>query len=145
MKSGYLSIETHQDRPGLVRLLATSEQPEAASGVQAVRRIRYIARFGDREAALMHTHEILKRRLLDLDTHLYRVPLEQAIGAIESLDLNYRRIYLDGDLSVQTTKAMQAWTSRFRNRHNRWDRLFEALGYVGLGLLLFNLFFLSLG
>ncbi|MGB5198468.1 MAG: hypothetical protein WBN68_00450 [Sedimenticolaceae bacterium] len=128
-----------------MRLLVTAEQPETAAPVQAVRRIRFIARFSDREAALMHTHEILKRRLLDLDTHLYRVPLEQAVGAIESLDLNRRRTYLDGDLSVQTTMAIQAWASRYRNRHNRWDRLFEALGYVGLGLLLFNLFFLSLG
>ncbi len=93
----------------------------------------------------MHTHEILKRRLLDLDTHLYRAPLEQAVGAIESLDLDHRQTYLDGDLSGETTMAVQAWTSRYRNRHSRWNRLFEALGYVGLGLLLFNLFFLSLG
>ena len=128
-----------------MRLLVTSEQPETASGVQALRHIRYIARFGDREAALMHTHEILKRRLLDLDTHLYRVPLEQAIGAIESLDINHRRIYLDGDLSAGARRTIQGWTSRYRNRHSRWDRFFEALGYIGLGLLLFNLFFLSLG
>jgi hypothetical protein len=145
VRSGYLSIETHRDRPGLVHLLVTSEPLETASGSQGVPRIRYIARFSDREAALMHTHEILKRRLLDLDTHMYRVALPQAIGAIESLDLSHRRIYLDGDLSAGETRAVRAWTSRFRNRRRRWDRLFEALGYIGLGLLLFNLFFLSLG
>ncbi len=128
-----------------MHLIVTSVPPETASGVQPVPRVRYIARFGDREAALMHTHEILKRRLLDLDTHMYRVALAQAIGAIESLDLNHRRIYLDSDLSAGETRAIQAWTSRFRHRRRRWDRFFEALGYVGLGLLLFNLFFLSLG
>ena len=105
MQSGYLAIETHRDRPGIVRLVLSTEAPDPAPAAHADRRLRYVARFNDREAALMHTHEILRRRLIDLDTHLYRVPPERAIAAVESLDLKHRRIYLDSEFSDESRPA----------------------------------------
>lgn len=141
MKTGYLSIETHEQHPGQVRLLLSRDKPELESSTDAARVIRYIARFNDSEAGLMHTHEILKRRLLDLDSRLYRASLEQAIAALESIDLRHRRIYLDPDLSDESREGIAASTRRLVDLRRRKDLIFRLIGYVGLGLLLFNLFF----
>jgi len=112
--------------------------------MQTDRRLRYIARFNDSDAALMHTHEILKRRLIDADGHLYRVSAERAIAAIESVDLKCRRIYLDGELSDECKEAIASQAERLRSRRRAWAVVFQAFGYIGVGILLFNLCFLSL-
>jgi hypothetical protein len=143
VQTGYLAIETHRDRPGIVRLVLSTEAPDPAPAAHADRRLRYISRFNDREAALMHTHEILRRRLIDLDTHLYRVPPERAIAAVESLDLKHRRIYLDSEFSDESRSAIASLTERLRSRRRAWATLFQTLGYIGIGILLFNMFFLS--
>lgn len=143
MKAGYLSIETHAEHPGRVRFVLSDHQPDPDPTLHGTRRIRYTARFNDREAALMHTHEILKRRLVDPDAHLYRVPLEHAIAAVESLDLTHRRLYLDADFSAATKTRITAFAERYRGRRARQDALFQTLGYIALGLLLFNMLVLS--
>ena len=145
MQSGYLAIETHRDRPGIVRLVLSTEAPDPAPATHAVRRLRYIARFNDREAALMHTHQILRRRLIDLDTRLYRVPPERAIAAVESLDLKHRRTYLDSEFSDESRSAIASLTEGLRSQRRAWATIFQTLGYIGIGILLFNMFFLSFG
>lgn len=141
--SGYLAIETHRDRPGIVRLVLNSESPDPAPATHGERRIRYVARFNDRDAALMHIHEILKRRLLDLDAHLYRASLEHAIAAAESLDLKHRRIYLDPEVSAESNKAIEKFGHRIRAKRRSRAAIFQTLGYIGIGILLFNMLFLS--
>lgn len=143
MKTGYLSIETHDEHRGVIRFVLSDRQPDPEPTLHSARRIRYIARFNDCEAGLMHTHEILKRRLLDPDTHLYRVPMEQAIAAIESLGLRHRRIYLDSDFSADTKAHIEALTERYRDRRRYQTAFFQTLGYIGVGILLFNLLVLS--
>ena len=143
MKPGYLAIETHTDHQGWIRLLLGDRQPALGTDPDASRRICYVARFNDGDAALMHTHEILKRRLLDLDARLYRANLAQGIAAIESLDLRHRQVYLDPDLSTEIRAEVDALAAHNRHRKQLRDRFFKTLGYIGLGLLLFNLFFLS--
>jgi len=145
VQSGFLAIETHRDRPGIVRLVLSTEAPDPAPAAHADRRLRYIARFNDREAALMHTHEILRRRLIDLDTHLYRVPPERAIAAVESLDLKHRRTYLDSEFSDESRSAIASLAERLRSQRRAWATLFQTLGYIGIGILLFNMLFLSFG
>ena len=145
MHSGYVAIETHRDRPGVVRLVLSSESPDPAPAAHTERRLRYVARFNDREAALMHIHEILKRRLLDLDAHLYRASLEQAIAAAESLDLSHRRIYLDPEISSDSAAVIESLCEQMRARRRSWAVFFQTLGYIGIGLLLFNMLLLSFG
>lgn len=142
MKPGYLSIETNEERKGLVRLLVAASQPDAAAP-HAVRRIRYTARFNDSEAALMHSHELLKRRLLDPDAHLYRCPLERAIAAVESLGLRYNRVYLDAGLSDAQRSQIAFLSERYRARRRQKELIFQTLGYIALLILLLNLFVLS--
>lgn len=143
MQSGYLAIETHRDRPGFLRLVVSSESPDTASAPQSERRLRYVARFNDCEAALMHVHEILKRRLINPDAHLYRASLEQTIAAIESLDLKHRRVYLDPGISAERNATIEALTKQICVRRRSRAAFFQTLGYIGIGILLFNMFFLS--
>jgi hypothetical protein len=144
LKSGFVSVETHADHLDLIRILLSEEQPDLAPTPDADRSIRYCARFYDSEAGLMHTHEILKRRLVDINTHLYRVPPEQAIAAIESVDLKHRRIYLDPDLDGRARAEAARLAEKYRRRRRRKDAVFRILGYLALALLLFNLFVVSL-
>ena len=144
VKAGYLAVETHQERPGLVRLTLTPEPPHTSAQPPGDRRVRYVARFNDGDAALMHTHEILRWRLLDLQTRIYRVAFERAIAAIDALDLKHRGIYLDPALSDTARAAIAATKQRFINARRRKDRLFELAGYLGIALLLLNLYALSL-
>jgi hypothetical protein len=143
VENGYLAVETHGGRPGMVRLIVSPNLPPATTDVDSPTRLRYAARFNDSSAALMHTHELLKRRLVDCDSHLYRVDLAQAIGAIESIDLTHRDVFLDAALDDPTRKAIDAVRNDMIRRRERKTHFFEAMGYIGIGLLLFNLFVLS--
>jgi hypothetical protein len=139
---GYLAVETHRNRPGLVRIVLTRELP-AAQPADAETRLRYAARFNDGDAALMHTHEILKRRLLDPDSRLYRVPEARAIAAIESLGLSHRDVYFDPLMDEGARQTIDQLREDLVGKRQRKEQLFTTLGYVGIGILLFNLFILS--
>ena len=78
MQPGVLYLETHAAHPGLVRVALADAPPPTGTNVPA--RVRYAARFADRDAALMHTHELLRRRLVDVDARLYRTSLPAAIA-----------------------------------------------------------------
>ena len=144
MQAGYLTVETHAGHSGLSRLNLSSELPDPVPTGDAQPRIRYIAHFNDSDAALMHAHEILKRRLIDLDAHLYRVPAEHAAAAVESSDLRHRRVYLDPAFSDDSKLSIDELSARFRNQRRRRDNVFQTMGYIGIALLLFNLIVLSL-
>lgn len=144
MTPGYLSVLTHDQHPGLVRLEVHVDLPDTASMPDSPMRLRYVARFNDSDAALMHAHETLKRRLLDPDAHLYRVPLECAIAAVASLDLRHREIFMDSGLPAQSLAAIDHRIQRLQERHRRRERLFETVGYIAVGLLLLNLLALLL-
>lgn len=143
MEPGYLAVETHRNRPGWVRLVVSPTLPRTDTDAECDTRLRYAARFNDRDAALMHTHEILKRRLIDPDTHLYRAETAQAIAAIESLGLSHRDVYIDPGLDKATRQAIETAREAITAQRRRKERLFETIGYIGIGLLLFNLFVLS--
>lgn len=144
MQPGYLTVETHAGHAGLSRLKLRREQPDPDPTGHEQPRIRYVAQFNDGDAALMHTHEILKRRLLDPDTHLYRIAPERAVAAVESLGLRHRRVYLDPDFPEQSRTTIAQFTARFARQRERRERFFQTLGYIGIALLLFNLVALSL-
>lgn len=143
MKQGFIAVETHRERPGIVRLLASDAfaEPDHADARQP--QIRYIARFNDVEAGLMHCHEAIKRRLIDLDNHLYRVTLERAIAAIESVELRHWRTYIDPFLDTSEESEIHRQVERIKNIRCLWDRFFTVMGYLGIGLLLFNALFLT--
>lgn len=144
MEHGYLAVETHRNRPGLVRLVVSDHLPQPDTDDERDTQLRYAARFNDRDAALMHTHEILKRRLIDPDVHLYRAEMAHAIAAIESLGLSHRDVYIDPDLDAATRRTIETAREVITAQRRRKERLFETIGYIGIGMLLLNLFVLSL-
>ena len=144
MKPGYLSVQTHDGHLGWSRLVVSSHQPDPAPTAGSPSHIRYIAWFSDSETAFMHAHESLRRRLIDPDTHLYKIPLEHAIAAIESIDLRHKVTYQDPTLGEQSRAAIADLIAANKLRKQRTDRFFETMGYIGIAILLFNLFFLSL-
>jgi hypothetical protein len=134
MQPGVLYLETHAAHPGLVRVALADAPPPTGTNVAA--RMRYAARFADRDAALMHTHELLRRRLVDVDARLYRTSLPAAIAAIESLDLSHRRLYVDPDLDADSVAAIRRTQTRLVRHRQVVDRVWTVVGYVVLGLLL---------
>ena len=145
MPTGYLSVQTHPDHEGLVRILASRTHPSGEAGAAAHHpAVRYVARFRDRDAAMMHVHELLRHRLVDIDDRLYRTELATAIAAIESIDLRHERLYVDPETLQRSGDEIRNRTDVFTRRRLWRDRMFRGMGFVGIALLLFNLLFLSL-
>lgn len=141
MQPAYLAVETNPAHPGMIRLVLAPRQPDpAADAAEAAPRLRYVARFNDGDAALMHTHELLRRRLVDIDARLYRVNCELAVAAIESLGLAHHRVYLDPAFERQQRSEIAERALRFKHRRQRKERAFNYAGYAGIALLLFNVF-----
>jgi hypothetical protein len=137
VRSGYLYVETHSLRPHLVRIAMSERQPALPEpSDDAPRRIRYVARFGDSDAALMHAHTLLRRRLADAEAGLYRTDLVRAIAAVESLALGHRRLYLDPALAADTCAAIRTAADRLVRRRRRIDRICYGVGYGALLWLL---------
>ena len=142
MKTGFVFVEIHDGRPGLARIGCSETSP--VTDAPGERHIRYAARFHDSEAAMMHVHELLKRRLVDADAHLYRVEPRQAIAAMMSLGLRHTDHYLDPHMAPAEVAGIRALVEQLQARRRRIDRLFTLAGYAGIALLLFNLVVLSL-
>ena len=141
MQGGYLLIETHPGHPGLVRIRTAATAPaEPATDDVDAPRLRYAARFDDLSAAHMHAHELLRRRLVDVDSRLYRADPVTAVSAAESIGLRHRRVYIDPELAADP--ALTQTVERYRARRERLWRLWNG---VGIGALLFLLARLLLG
>ncbi|MEW8027646.1 MAG: hypothetical protein AB2792_09545 [Candidatus Thiodiazotropha sp.] len=127
MKTGYLTLETHTEHLDLVRVMVKDELPntqEASHGSQ----IRYIARFNDIDAGQMHLHNMLHNNLVDLDNHIYRIDLNQAIAAIEADDLNHARVWIDPSLDENDRSVIDTQTAKFKLRHKKWNRFWLIVG-----------------
>jgi len=134
MEAGYLYLETHADHPGLVRCLIQDHMPstegESGSGV------RYIARFKDMEAAQMHVQNRLRRLLVDIDEHLYRVDLATAVAAVEADELRHERVWMDAGLD---SEALRVQTDDYRSKRQRQDAFWRYVGIFALVMLLLGM------
>ena len=138
MKSGYLFLETHAEHPGMVRCLTQDRMPsttEKAAGTE----VRYIARFKDIEAAQMHVHNSLRHLLVDIDEHLYRVELAQALAAVESDELSHEQVWIDDNLNSEERRRVKSLTDDYRLKRRRQDLIWRAVGAVALVMLLLGL------
>jgi hypothetical protein len=125
MEPGYLLLETRPDQPGLVVARVRSEAPQAnADG------LRFAARFNDIDAALMHLHQRLRRRLRTLEPRTYAVDLVEAVAAADAIELDHRRVYLDPSLSQ--SDAVDARIEAYHRRYQLKDWLLQAVGILAL-------------
>ncbi len=137
MQLGYLSIETRADRPGLIRIALSTQCPAVPEDrTDGPLRVRYIARVNDREAAMMHVHQLLRGRLVDLDSRIYRGDLVTAVAAIESLGLAHERIYLDLESDGEHCSLINTKVLSLAAKRRRYERFWNAVGYTALGFLL---------
>ena len=137
MRSAYLSIETHTERPGLIRMGLSEWRPAIPDATQqGPRRVHYIARFNDGEAALMHAHQQLRKRLVDVNGRLYRCDPGSAVAFIESIGIAHSRIYLDPEFGPETHAAIQSKVLDLTQKQHRRERFWDLVGYAALGVLL---------
>ena len=135
MQTAFLFIESHGGRTGLVRIALAQSPPRLPEEAQpGPRRIHYLARYNDGDAALMHVHELLHRHLVDVDSGLYKVSVEQAVAAAESLDLAHERLFLDPALGDAALIWIETRAEALVKRRRLHDRLFYLLGYAALAL-----------
>jgi hypothetical protein len=101
--------------------------------------LRFAARFADIDAALMHFHAGLRRHLVDVNRHLYRAPLGDAIAVAEAIELPHRRVFIDPELAhdERLPRAVDA----LHRHHRRRDRVFNAVGIAALIWLVVKAFF----
>ncbi|NBC13460.1 MAG: hypothetical protein GVY09_08975 [Gammaproteobacteria bacterium] len=92
-----------------------------------------VAYFWDLDAAMMHFHADLRRRLLDLDRRAYRADMVEAAAALDAVELQHQRTYLAPALAA--SPALIKATERLHHRHQRWRRLFDWVGVLALVLL----------
>ena len=137
MRRGFLLIETRADRPGLVRIHGTETESEPAPSFPQRDdrpRLRYCAHFHDLDAALMHTHEPLRRQLVDVDKGLYRVDPLEAVAAAQSVNLRHWQTYIDAEIA-DNPRLAEIVTARLRRKKGFW-LLWNIVGAIAILLLL---------
>ena len=139
MKTGYLTLETHPEHQDLVRVVVKDELPNTQAATHGSQ-IRYIARFNDIDAGQMHLHNMLHNNLVDLDNHIYRIELNQAIAAVEADDLNHTRVWIDPSLNDNDRSLIDDQATKFKLRHKRWNRIWLFVG----GFFVVYFFFMSM-
>lgn len=149
MKAGYLVIETlpqEADQSGLIKLLTWDELPHSESNdadtteqTKYPENVHYIARFSDILAATMHFHNGLRHKLEDLNEHIYRADLTDAIAVIEAEDdLRHERIWIDPAISQEDLEVIKNGTNKIRSKKDKINLLIKILGIFAVGLLIFN-------
>lgn len=140
MNSGFLSLITHPDYPGLVRTQIQDSLPELTSREDGSE-IRYLARFQDIDAALMHVQNMMRAALVDLENRIYRKPLEEMIACVEADALEHSRVWIDPALTAEEQAHIDTMTEQLKSSRRRIDRIWQVVGLLGVLLLLL----LSLG
>jgi hypothetical protein len=128
MQSGYLMIATRPDRPGLVYVETGSVAPQSSRPGLA-----FAARFSDIDAALMHLHEPLRRRLKNLEPRCYSVELSEAIAVADAIELDHRVVLIEPGLAGDSLIREQ--TAMLRRRHRRVDWWLHAVGIFAVLVL----------
>ena len=138
MRSGYLYLETRDDHPGMVRVRMSTELPSTQQG-EAGANIRAISSYQDIDAASMHVHEHLKRHLVDIDSHLYRVSLAEALAALHTLSLRCRIVWTDPTIDQETLEAEDAFIEKHKSARRHRDVWIRIIMWIAIALLAFNL------
>jgi hypothetical protein len=138
MRSGYLYLETRDDHPGMVRVRMSTELPSTQQG-EAGAKIRAISSYQDLDAAAMHVHEHLKRHLVDIDRHLYKVSLAEALAALSTLSLTCRIVWTDPAIDEETLEAKDSFIEQHRSARRHRDIWIRIIIWIAVALLAFNL------
>jgi hypothetical protein len=128
MQSGYLTLEARNDDPGLIFVISQTSLPDLAQPA-----LLYVAFFNDIDAAGMHFHEAVRRRLKSLEPRTYRLQPLEAVAAADAIELEHRRVFLSPSLAEDGRLAMDVQV--LHQRHQRNDRWLDAVGWLALAFL----------
>jgi hypothetical protein len=135
VKTGFLTLITHPAHPGLVSARIFEEPPELVT-LEDGSDIRYVARFKDGEAALMHVQNSMHAKLVDLENRIYRNSLINMIATVEADGLDHQQVWIDPAISTEDLRQIDALTRKKRVSIRRIDRIWQIAGFLGLLLLL---------
>lgn len=135
MKTGFLTLTTHTEHPGLVRA-QIHDQPPELKPLPDGSEIRYVARFRDGEAALMHVQNAMHAYLEDLENRIYRRPLEEMIASVEADGLDHERVWMDTSLDAEELRQIDRDTQKRKAAHRWGDRAWQIVGYLAILLLI---------
>ena len=135
MKTGFLSLITHPDHPGMVRVQLGDTPPELKA-MQDGGQFRYVARFRDGEAGLMHVQNAMHSHLEDLENRIYRRPLGEMIACVEADGLDHERVWMDPALDDAQLNSIDRDIKKRRSARKRNDRIWQSVGYLALLLLI---------
>jgi hypothetical protein len=143
VKAGFLGLETvtsnekltNSNQPELIRLAIWDKLP-VSEDQHYPKNIRYIARFNDILAAQMHFHSGLRKHIYDVNNHIYKAHLGDAIAVIEANDdLRHERVWIDPCINEQTLVSIQNLADKKRSRKKLINRMIQLVGIAALGLL----------
>lgn len=134
MKTGFLTLITHPDHQGLVRVIIRDRLPEIKKQDDGSE-IRYVARFEDIDAGMMHVQNIMHSALVDLENRIYRGSLPQIIATVEADYLDHSRIWMDPVLSEENLEEIDALIKQQKASQRRTNRIWQIVGWLGLLLL----------
>lgn len=135
MKTGFLSLETHPEHSGLVRVAMRDTVPELTPQEDGSS-IRYVARFEDVEASRMHIQNAMHGKLVNLEDRIYRSDLGEMIACVEADGLDHVRVWMDPTFSIAEVRRIDALVRRNRKRHRAVDLIWQTVGVIGLLFLL---------
>jgi hypothetical protein len=135
MKTGFLTLITHPEHPDLVRARILDEPPELKRQEDGSE-IRYVARFKDGEAGLMHVQNAMHADLVDLESRIYRNSLSNMIATIEADSLDHKRIWLDPAIPLEEREQIDSLTLQKQKSKQHIDRIWQIIGALAVLFLL---------
>jgi hypothetical protein len=137
---GYLALETHPDKPGIVKMVRTIENPRESEPLSDGGKVRFVLHFNDLDRGFMLAQTRMSRHIEDLDNNLYKRNLAVAMADIETVELKHSPVWKDPDLTEEELAEMD---QEIQNNH-RWitrrDRFVAVLKWGIIIYLLINLF-----
>lgn len=125
----------------MIRICNAAQDPTPNGSERAAdhdTRVRLVVRFDDLDAARMHAHTELRRRLIDADAGIYRASLIEAIAALRAIRLTQRPVYCDPSLSSEQAATIARLVAA-RHRQQVWqDKTWLFVGGLGIGLLVIS-------
>ncbi|MCU7846199.1 MAG: hypothetical protein KZQ93_20370 [Candidatus Thiodiazotropha sp. (ex Monitilora ramsayi)] len=134
MKTGFLTLETHPDRAGLVRVNIRDKAPQPTERPDGSK-IRYVARFKDIEAGRMHVQNMMRRSLVDLENRIYRRDLDEMIACVEADNLDHTRIWMDPDINQQASQHIEHLVEKYKTDQKWLDLIWRMVGFAAIILL----------
>ena len=134
MKSGFLTLETHADHAGLVRVKIWDQLPELKPQPDGSE-IRYLARFRDIEAGRMHVQNMMHSSLVDLEDRVYRQKLDEMIACVEADNLDHSRVWIDPGLDQDEKNHIEQLVEKHHSEQKWVDLIWRGVGIAGIILL----------